>query len=446
MLKQSDLFIPAIRFDRDLIWHVGRSVRYAAIDVHVDRVINPKDDGHQGEKIALVIDASSSMAGPKLDAAKQAAIRFVELLGASDKLAIVSFSDDVIVHADGISCDQQGKTDAIHALTSLEVRSMTNLSAGWLQGSECVARLINQTGSDDGWVMVLTDGLANRGITDPEELTRHASALLARGIGSSVVAIGDEYSTDQVKAIAFGGGGRYHHGNHPDEIVELLQGELELSKNMTARDMVLELETEPGVEVEMLSDFPIMPAEYLPTFNDRQTTSFLLGSVISGSPKGSLLKLTMPAGNVDSTSPVRARFVWDRSGFDGASASPFTQSEFTFTRSRYNSPQARRIDVSQAAAEIWISWLVRKLMESNRRGDFVKIRAFFFEQQRYFRRYCEGLPDELALSRKFDNIKDQMINPMPERSRREMGISSSKFSRREYDLRRQKDPVEQEWT
>jgi hypothetical protein len=85
-------------------------------------------------------------------------------------------------------------------------------------------------------------------------------------------------------------------------------------------------------------------------------------------------------------------------------------------------------------------------MEWNRRGDFVKIRAFFFEQQRYFRRYCEGLPDELALSRKFDNIKDQMINPMPERSRREMGISSSKFSRREYDLRRQKDPVEQEWT
>jgi Ca-activated chloride channel family protein len=434
-----------VRFDRDLIWHIGRSVRYAAIDVHINRSIDPKDDRHQGKTIAVVIDASASMAGAKLNAAKQAAIRFVELLGPSDKLAIVSFSDDVIVHAQGISCDEQGKTDAINALTSLEVRSMTNLSAGWLQGSECVARLINQTGSDAGWVMVLTDGLANTGITDPVELTKHASALLARGIGSSVVAIGDEYSTDQVKAIAFGGGGRYHHGNHPDEIVELLQGELELSGKMIARDMVLELQTEPGVKVEMLADFPLMPAEYRPTFGDRQTTSFLLGSVISGSPKGSLLKLTMPSGNVGSASPVLTRLVWDRSGIDGPAASPFTQSEFIFKRGRDNSPQPRRIDVSQSAAEIWISWLVRKLMEWNRRGDFVKIRAFFFEQQRYFRRYCEGLPDELTLIRKFDHIKDQMINPMPERSRREMGILSSKFSRQEHDLRRQEDPIEQGW-
>lgn len=445
MLRESDFFTPVVRFDRDLIWHIGRSVRYAAIDVHINRSIDPKDDRHQGKTIAVVIDASASMAGAKLNAAKQAAIRFVELLGPSDKLAIVSFSDDVIVHAQGISCDEQGKKDAINALTSLKERSMTNLSAGWLQGSECVARLINQTGSDDGWVMVLTDGLANTGIIDPEELTRHASALLARGIGSSVVAIGDEYSTDQVKAIAFGGGGRYHHGNHPDEIVELLQGELELSGKMIARDMVLELETEPGVKVEMLSDFPLMPAEYRPTFGDRQTTSFLLGSVISGSPKGSLLKLTMPSGKVGSASPVLTRLVWDRSDIDGPAASPFTQSEFMFKRGRDNSPQPRRIDVSQSAAEIWISWLVRKLMEWNRRGDFVKIRAFFFEQQRYFRRYCKGLPDELTLIRKFDHIKDQMINPMPERSRREMGISSSKFSRQEPDLRRREVPIEQGW-
>jgi Ca-activated chloride channel family protein len=385
------------------------------------------------------------MAGSKLDAAKQAAIRFVELLRPSDKLAIVSFSDDVIVHADGISCDEKGKKDAIHALSSLEERSMTNLAAGWLQGSECIARLINQTGSNDGWVMVLTDGLANRGITDPEELIRHASALLARGIGSSVVAIGDEYSTDQVKAIAFGGGGRYHHGNHPDEIVELLQGELELSEKMIARDMVLELETEPGVKVEMLSDFPLMPAEYRPTFGDRQTTSFLLGSVISGSPKASLLKFTMPSGDVESASPVLARLVWDRSVFDGPATSPIAQSDFVFKRGRDNSPQIRNTEVSQAAAEIWISWLVRKLMEWNRRGDFVKIRSFFFEQERFFRRYCNGLPDELTLNRKFDDIKDQMINPMPERSRREMGISSSKFSRREHDLRRRREPRELEW-
>ena len=434
--NENDRFLPSIRFDRDLIWYRGRSVRYAAIDVHTLYESEYAEQRASGRTIALVLDASTSMAGAKLDAAKSAAVRFVELLGPSDTLSIVSFSDDVLVHAEKISCDERGRKEAAEALTSLEPRSMTNLAGGWLQGAESAARLIDQASSDYAWVMVLTDGLANRGITNPTDLFWHSSALLGKGIGSSVVAIGDHYSTDQVKAIAFGGGGRYHHGNHPDEIVELLQGELELAHKMIARDVVLEVSTAPGAKVEMLSDFPEMPPEYEPTMEAHSTSSYLLGSIIGGTSKGAVLKLTQPSGNIGDSSHVFARLVWNRANQGGSTASPIADSEFVFQRGAVNSPQPRDTEVSETAARMWMSWIVRRLLDWNRGGDFVKVRSFFFEQEHYFLPYCYGLPAERKLIEEFIEIKNQMISPMPERSRREMGILHSKSSRMERDLRR----------
>jgi Mg-chelatase subunit ChlD len=433
--NENDRFLPSIRFDRDLIWHRGRSVRYAVIDVHTLHESEYAEQRASGRTIALVLDASTSMAGPKLEAAKNAAVRFVDLLGPSDTLSIVSFSDDVLVHVENISCDERERKIAVEALRSLEPRAMTNLAGGWLQGAECAARLLDQATSEYAWVVVLTDGLANRGITNSKELFWHSSALLGKGIGSSVVAIGGHYSTDQVKAIAFGGGGRYHHGNHPDEIVELLQGELELAQEMIARDVVLEVSTASGARVEMLSDFPEMPPEYEPTTEAHSTTSYLLGSIIRGTPKGSVLKLTLPPGNIGGSSHVFARLVWDRADQEGPMVSPIADSEFVFQRGAVNSPQPRDTDVSETAARMWMSWIVRRLMDWNRGGDFVKVRSFFFEQERYFLRYCHGLPDEQKLIEEFNALKNQMIRPMPERSRREMGILHSKSSRWERDLR-----------
>jgi len=441
-VNENDRIFPTIRFDREFIWYRGRSVRYAAIDVFAPAgVLELPSEHGLGKTISLVIDASTSMAGPKLDAAKSAAVRFVELLGPADTLSLVSFSDDVVVHAEKISCDERGRKEAIQALMALEPRAMTNLAGGWLQGAECAARLIDQAVSDNAWVMVLTDGIANRGVTNPEELFWHSSALLGRGIGSSVVAIGDHYSTDQVKAIAFGGGGRYHHGNHPDEIVELLQGELEVTDRMIARDMVLEIATDADTTVEMLSDFPKMPSGYAPTIADSWANSFLLGSLIDQTEKGAVLKLTLPPGSMEGTSAVLARLVWNRSDPGGPSVSPIADTRFVYKRGSVNSPQPRDAEVSESAARMWISWIVRKLMDWNREGDFVKVRSFFFEQEHYFLRYCYGLPAEQRLVREFNEIKDQMINPMPERSRREMGVLHSKSSRFEHDLRRKRRAV-----
>ena len=74
-------------FDRQLIWQRGGSVRYLVVDVTTSEVINPVRQQQLPLNLALVIDASGSMAGPPLTAACEAACRVTEGLSEVDRLA-----------------------------------------------------------------------------------------------------------------------------------------------------------------------------------------------------------------------------------------------------------------------------------------------------------------------------------------------------------------------
>jgi Ca-activated chloride channel family protein len=203
-------------FDRNKILENGNSVRYLVVDINVPRrstgTILPIN-------LALVIDASSSMEGPWLDAAKDAAIGVIRTLRSEDRISVISFSSDVQVHCDGILGNESGKRIAISKIADLRSRDMTDLGAGWLMGAESVAKVMAIIHEPMvSRVVVLSDGMANRGIGQPTELGEHARELLNRGIVSTSVGIGPNYSSIQLQAIADNGGGTLHHASHPNEI------------------------------------------------------------------------------------------------------------------------------------------------------------------------------------------------------------------------------------
>jgi secreted protein with Ig-like and vWFA domain len=66
-------------------------------------------------------------------------------------------------------------------------------------------------------VLLLSDGLANRGVTDPWEVAGLVREARKRGVRISTLGLGLEYNEDLMQAIAESGGGHYHFVEHPNQ-------------------------------------------------------------------------------------------------------------------------------------------------------------------------------------------------------------------------------------
>ena len=84
-------------------------------------------------RLALVVDRSGSMAGPKLAVAKRCARWLVERLRPQDELALVTYDDRVRLLAP-LEPVQPARLQ--RAIASLGPGGQTNLSGGWLRGLE----------------------------------------------------------------------------------------------------------------------------------------------------------------------------------------------------------------------------------------------------------------------------------------------------------------------
>jgi Ca-activated chloride channel family protein len=125
--------------DRSTINHEGGSVRHLVITVKAP-LLPPTDEPRPPLNLGLVIDASGSMSGPPLEAAKAATRALLEKLATTDHLSLVSFASDVVVHAEAVKLDGEGRAEIGRALRPLVTRGSTDLFAGWVSGCEAVAK------------------------------------------------------------------------------------------------------------------------------------------------------------------------------------------------------------------------------------------------------------------------------------------------------------------
>jgi len=208
--------------------------------------------------VAVVLDRSGSMSGEKIRLVKEAVDVAIGHLDDNDRVSLVTFDSVVEVVQPLAQATAGTKAELRSALDDVDARGTTYLSGGWLNGCQQLAAAQPSFGlARIQRALLLTDGLANMGITDPGRLTRHASEIQARGIATTAMGVGVDFDEMLLSAMAEAGGGNFRFIGHPSELPGFFADELGELTNIVGLRPKLELTLPHGMRARLVNAFPV---------------------------------------------------------------------------------------------------------------------------------------------------------------------------------------------
>jgi len=245
--------------------------------------------------LGLVIDRSGSMSGKKIEYARQAAVYAVQQLQPSDHVSVVVFDSYVnTLVPNTAAVDKEGILQKIRAL---HPGSSTALHAGWLEGGIQVGHALKPEWLNR--VLVLSDGLANVGETNPDAIASDVHGLTQRGISTSTMGIGDDYGEDLMEVMARSGDGNFYHIESPEQLPDFFQTELHGLMATVGHTVSLGIDPKNGVTV----------VDILNNLDKTNTGRLKLPNLVAGNPISVVVRLKVPPQSA-STDLCRIRLAW----------------------------------------------------------------------------------------------------------------------------------------
>lgn len=200
--------------------------------------------------LAIVIDRSGSMVGQPLEEAKACAIAMVRKLTPDDHVSIVSYDQSVEIN---VPSTRVQSPDAVCAMIAgIRDGGQTDLHAGWAAGAEQAA--LRKGEADISRILLLSDGCANHGLTDPTQISAHCKAMAQAGVTTSTYGLGLHFNEDLMTEMASAGGGNAYYGQTAKDLAEPFEQEFDLLQATCARFLSLVLEPMAGIAIEMGND------------------------------------------------------------------------------------------------------------------------------------------------------------------------------------------------
>jgi len=180
------------------------------------------DRPHPPRTLVVVLDRSGSMQGERLSGAQWALTDLLDRLDPDDRFGLITF--DNTVRVDIPVAPLVDKTRARQCIAEVRPGGATDLSAGYLRGLQEARRSVVGAGCR---LLLISDGHANAGVVDPEQLGAVAAKAAADGITTTTLGFGLGYDERLLKAIAAGGNGSELFAEHADQAVAAISAELD---------------------------------------------------------------------------------------------------------------------------------------------------------------------------------------------------------------------------
>jgi Ca-activated chloride channel family protein len=346
-----------VQTDRTLVRAAGNSVRHVLISFAAPA--SRHTSTREPVNVSFVIDRSGSMGGSKIALAREAVVQALRMLKATDRFSVVAYDDQVEVLVSSTLASSEAVRNATAKVQELEARGSTDLCGGWLKGCEEVATHLQR--DQIARCLLLSDGMANHGITDRDLLARHAEELRQRGIATSTIGVGADFDERTLTGISTAGGGHFYFVETPVQIPDCLTGELGEALEIVARDAAIMIRAGRGIDVTTLNQFPVRR-------ESEDLVSVRLGDIASRQDVSIVLRLTFPAGPEGQS----ARAIFGVTDARGAIDERDTDLLWTFAGHSANDAQSRNVVVDRAAARLYAAQAKAEALELNREHLFEK--------------------------------------------------------------------------
>ena len=227
----------------------------------INIMLELKAPGREGDRkrqpgaLQIVLDRSGSMAGDRLEAAQRALDSVITRLAPEDSFGLVTFDDTVQIPVPAEPLSNKPHVRAL--IAGLEPGGMTNLSSGLVRGLEEARRSKNGGAAT---LLLLSDGLANSGVTDHTRLEQLAATGQQRGVSTSTIGIGLGYDEELLGALARGGAGNTHFAEDGDQAGAALADEVGDLLDQVAQAASLTVRASDEVEsIRLYNDLATAP-------------------------------------------------------------------------------------------------------------------------------------------------------------------------------------------
>ena len=345
-----------LRSERTLVRAPSRSTRHLLIDIAAPDA--SRDSTRRQTNVGIVLDRSGSMDGQlKFALASLAVEHALNMLQPHDRFTVVVYDNEAHVVMPSTLATHDARRTTLQRLREIGPRGSTDLYAGWMTGaaqmSQCLSTECVNT------ILLLTDGLANEGITQPSALTAAAGGLRARGIATTTFGVGEDFDECLLRDIAREGGGQSYFIESPAQIADFLTSAVGESLAVVRRNAVVEVALPVGARGALLNS-------YRATYREADHTLCIdVGDITAGAQIALVVRVTFPTDREDTLVHANATFTSAHSALPEA----HWHVQWMYADHAANNAQPRDAMVDREVAAVYAARARASATEANRHGD-----------------------------------------------------------------------------
>jgi Ca-activated chloride channel family protein len=237
--------------------------------------------------MVIVLDRSGSMKGRKIEDARGAVLELLSSLSAEDRFALISYSDGVHIASGLSNVTAANRVRIASAVNAIRAGGGTNLGAGLQAGIDILISPGRHTNAAK--LILISDGLANKGLTDVKALSDIAAVAVEKEFAVSTVGVGVDFNEHLMTAIADRGTGRYYYLENPAAFAEIFQREFYSTQTAAVTGLKIQIPMNSGITLADAAGFPII--------NHNDHLIFYPGNLRSGQTRKLFLTLKVPTNS-----------------------------------------------------------------------------------------------------------------------------------------------------